>query len=57
MWDAKTRGKALAVFTVAPFAGPALGPLVAGYIATVGWSWRWLYWIQSILVNLSPTLG
>ncbi|KAI5121794.1 hypothetical protein M0805_009786 [Coniferiporia weirii] len=45
IWDADTRGKALALFTVAPFAGPALGPLVGGYISTSGTSWRWLFWV------------
>lgn len=44
IWDAETRGKALAVFTVAPFAGPALGPTVAGFIAD-NTSWRYLFWV------------
>ncbi|PPQ81697.1 hypothetical protein CVT26_007770 [Gymnopilus dilepis] len=44
IWDAKTRGKALAIFTVAPFAGPALGPTAAGFIAD-SVSWRWLFWV------------
>lgn len=45
------RGKALAVFTVAPFAGPALGPTVAGFIGT-SVSWRWLFWVLAIFVSL-----
>lgn len=40
MWDAQTRGKALALFTLAPFAGPALGPVVGGFIGVTGTSWR-----------------
>ncbi|KAG8929741.1 hypothetical protein FRC02_005130 [Tulasnella sp. 418] len=30
IWDADIRGKALAFFTLAPFAGPAIGPIVGG---------------------------
>ncbi|KAG2141127.1 MFS general substrate transporter [Suillus bovinus] len=48
IWDAKTRGKALALFTLAPFVGPALGPLVGGYIAQSGTPWPWLFWILTI---------
>ncbi|KAF5323409.1 hypothetical protein D9611_005791 [Ephemerocybe angulata] len=44
IWDAETRGKALAIFTVAPFAGPALGPTVAGFIGG-NTSWRYLFWV------------
>ena len=51
-WDAGTRGKALALFTLAPFAGPALGPLVGGYISTAGISWRWLFWILTLFAGL-----
>ncbi|TDL21352.1 MFS general substrate transporter [Rickenella mellea] len=51
IWDARTRGKALALFSVAPFAGPALGPVVAGYISTAGASWRWLYWVLTIFAG------
>lgn len=51
IWDARTRGKALALFTLAPFGGPALGPLVGGFIVTGGASWRWLFWTMTIFVN------
>ncbi|KAF5313288.1 hypothetical protein D9619_002999 [Psilocybe cf. subviscida] len=47
IWSAGMRGKALAVFTVAPFAGPALGPTAAGFIGT-SVSWRWLFWVLAI---------
>ena len=45
MWDAKRRGIALSLFSVAPFAGPALGPIVSGAISVTGTSWRWVYWV------------
>lgn len=44
VWDAKRRGIAMSLFAVAPFAGPALGPIVSGAIQVTGTSWRWVYW-------------
>jgi len=52
IWNAEERGTALAIFTVAPFAGPALGPIVAGFVG-MNLSWRWLFWILCIFVSLS----
>ncbi|KAF8916675.1 major facilitator superfamily domain-containing protein [Mucidula mucida] len=45
IWGTRDRGKALAIFVAAPFAGPALGPTVAGFISVGGASWRWLFWV------------
>ncbi|KAI0808175.1 MFS general substrate transporter [Fomes fomentarius] len=52
MWDAGTRGKALALFTLAPFAGPTLGPIVSGFIQTSGASWRWVFWVLTIFAGV-----
>lgn len=41
----------MALFTVAPFAGPALGPIVGGYISTSGADWRWLYWVLALFAG------
>ena len=51
LWDAKTRGNALAIFAVMPFAGPSLGPAVAGFIGERV-DWRWVFWILTILVSV-----
>ena len=40
----------MAIFTIAPFTGPALGPTVAGYVITSGLSWRWVFYIMTIFV-------
>ncbi|VDC02269.1 unnamed protein product [Peniophora sp. CBMAI 1063] len=51
LWKSEARGQALTFFAVAPFAGPALGPLVSGWIAVAGVSWRWLYWVLTIFAG------
>lgn len=30
IWGPKTRGDAMAIFSIAPFAGPAIGPIIGG---------------------------
>jgi multidrug resistance protein len=40
IFEAADRGVAMAVFAVAPFMGPALGPLVGGFLGeSAGWRW------------------
>lgn len=51
IWDPATRGKAFALFTLAPFAGPSLGPTVSGFMAVSGVSWRWVYWVMTIFAG------
>ncbi|KIY70946.1 MFS general substrate transporter [Cylindrobasidium torrendii FP15055 ss-10] len=52
MWNVRDRGKALAVFVAAPFAGPSLGPMVSGFISVSGASWRWLFWTLTIFAGV-----
>ncbi|EIM79674.1 MFS general substrate transporter [Stereum hirsutum FP-91666 SS1] len=42
IWDAKVRGKAMVMFAVAPYAGPSLGPVVAG----------WIFWVLTIFAGV-----
>ncbi|KAJ6574990.1 major facilitator superfamily domain-containing protein [Mycena capillaripes] len=51
IWDASTRGKALALFTLAPFAGPTIGPTVAGFIAISGTNFRWVFWVLALFAG------
>jgi multidrug resistance protein len=48
LWRTEERGVPMAAFSAAPFLGPAIGPLVGGFLADAA-GWRWLYWIQLIL--------
>ncbi|KAG1767264.1 major facilitator superfamily domain-containing protein [Suillus occidentalis] len=58
IWDAKERGTALAIFTVAPFAGPGIGPVVSGYVVLAGISAGvcWLQIVFTIPETYSPVL-
>lgn len=50
MWRNEERGVPMAAFSAAPFLGPAVGPLVGGFLSDAK-GWRWLYWIQLILAG------
>ncbi|KAH9968846.1 major facilitator superfamily domain-containing protein [Russula dissimulans] len=52
IWDARTRGKAMLLFAVSPFAGPAIGPVVSGWLSVGGVSWRWTFWILTIFTGV-----
>ncbi|TIC40705.1 MFS general substrate transporter [Wallemia mellicola] len=45
LWDPKRRGIALSIFSLAPFAGPAIAPIVSGFISASGADWRILFWV------------
>ncbi|KAL2408158.1 MFS-rype transporter paaT [Exophiala dermatitidis] len=51
LWRNEERGVPMAVFSAAPFIGPAIGPLAGGFLGDAA-GWRWLYWIQLILSGL-----
>jgi multidrug resistance protein len=51
LWKNEERGIPMAAFSAAPFVGPAIGPLVGGFLSD-NLGWRWLYWIQLILSSV-----
>ncbi|KAF4126954.1 Fungal trichothecene efflux pump (TRI12), partial [Geosmithia morbida] len=51
LWRNEERGVPMAAFSAAPFIGPAIGPLVGGFLSDAA-GWRWLYWIQLILASV-----
>lgn len=51
LWRNQERGVPMAVFSAAPFIGPAIGPLCGGFLGEAR-GWRWLYWIQLILAGV-----
>ncbi|KAK7217766.1 hypothetical protein V2G26_005769 [Clonostachys chloroleuca] len=46
-WRAEERGSATAVYSLAPFLGPAIGPIAGGYLVQY-LNWRWIFWVVSI---------
>ncbi|TNY20156.1 major facilitator superfamily domain-containing protein [Rhodotorula diobovata] len=48
LWDEDERSVAFGVFGVGGFLGPCLGPVIGGWIAQAGWSYRWADGIQAI---------
>ncbi|KAJ7158296.1 major facilitator superfamily domain-containing protein [Mycena crocata] len=52
IWDSNTRGMAMALYTLAPFAGPSLGPTVGGFIAVSGTNFRWVFWVLTIFAGV-----
>ncbi|GKT59790.1 MFS multidrug transporter [Colletotrichum tofieldiae] len=55
-WRAEERGTATAIYSLAPFLGPAVGPIAAGYL-TQYLSWRWIFWTVSIADALVQILA
>lgn len=52
IWDTDHRGQAMSIFSLAPFAGPSIGPIVSGFISVTGTDWRWVYWILTIFAGV-----
>lgn len=48
LWKTEERGVPMAAFSAAPFLGPAIGPLVGGFVSDQ-LGWRWLYWVMLIV--------
>ncbi|KAF5353739.1 hypothetical protein D9758_008632 [Tetrapyrgos nigripes] len=48
VWLAEERGKAIAVYSLAPLLGPVIGPLTGAWIAQRS-TWRWVFWSTSMV--------
>ena len=44
MWEARERGKAMAVFSAGPPIAPTIAPIIAGFIS-LHTTWRWVMWV------------
>lgn len=49
MFDNRTRGIAITLFSMAVFTGPLLAPFVGGFIVTSYLGWRWIEYIVAIM--------
>ena len=44
MFDNRTRGLAITVFSMTVFSGPLLAPFIGGFIVESYLGWRWTEW-------------
>ncbi|EIN10928.1 MFS general substrate transporter [Punctularia strigosozonata HHB-11173 SS5] len=56
MFDTEERGKAIALFSVAPFLGPALGPIIGGFLGENS-NFRWVLAFLAILTAIVTVVG
>ncbi|RGP67651.1 mfs-multidrug-resistance transporter [Fusarium sporotrichioides] len=50
MFDKSERGMAMCMFSGAPFLGPAIGPIIGGFLAQAE-GWRWLHGVMAIFTG------
>ena len=50
------RGKAMALYSMGPLLGPAIGPIAGAWIAQKA-TWRWMFWSTSIADSFVLLLG
>uniref|UniRef100_A0A8H8CER2 Major facilitator superfamily (MFS) profile domain-containing protein n=1 Tax=Psilocybe cubensis TaxID=181762 RepID=A0A8H8CER2_PSICU len=56
IWLSEERGKAIAVYSLAPLLGPAIGPVCGGWIAERS-TWRWVFWSTSLVDVIVQVTG
>ena len=49
MFDNRTRGLAITVFSMMVFSGPLLAPFIGGFIVESSLGWRWTEWLVAIM--------
>jgi DHA1 family multidrug resistance protein-like MFS transporter len=55
IWDPIERGNAMAVFAMMTFVGPALGPVVSGFLE-LKMDWRWNFYVLLWLAGITEVL-
>ncbi|KAI1356410.1 MFS general substrate transporter [Xylaria sp. FL0043] len=56
MFPPAQRGLAMSAFVVSPYLGPAIGPIVSGFVAEAG-GWRWVEGVMTIFTGSMLLLG
>lgn len=55
-WSPEERANSVAIYSLAPLLGPAIGGIMGGFIAQ-NTSWRWAFWATSIADGVIQLLG
>lgn len=56
MWEAKERGKAVAIFSLGPPIAPTIAPIIAGFIS-LRTTWRWVMWVLVFCTGFTFAFG
>ena len=56
IWEAKERGKAVAIFSLGPPIAPTIAPIIAGFI-TLRTTWRWVMWVLVFATGFTLVFG
>ncbi|EME38931.1 hypothetical protein DOTSEDRAFT_75587 [Dothistroma septosporum NZE10] len=56
LWLPTERGRAMALYSLMPLLGPAIGPIAGGFVAQYS-TWRWVFWSTSIAAAFIQVLG
>lgn len=56
LWSPMERGRAMALYSLMPLLGPAIGPIAGGFIARYS-TWRWVFYSTSIAAFFIQILG
>lgn len=56
IWLPQERGKAMALYSLMPLLGPAVGPIAGGWIAQLT-TWKWVFWSTCIAAMFVQLLG
>lgn len=57
VWNLKVLGVGVTVFSIAPMAGPCVGPIMSGYIVQNHQLWRWVFWLFVILGGICTVVS
>ncbi|PIG79923.1 hypothetical protein AARAC_010354 [Aspergillus arachidicola] len=56
LFEAHDRGKAIALFTLPPLIGTAIGPIAGGFVMQYV-SWRWCFYVIFIAIAVIQIIG
>lgn len=57
LFEPAERGSAMGMYSLAPLLGPAIGPIVGGWIVQELGQWRWIFWVSSMYGGLTALIG